>query len=133
MNDRCFAVTGPFVPANEPMTLLSYKYLRALDMNVDVIALELKSDESLRQKLAKDPKYHNFDVQYVGKYNDALFSINNVNLFKSLHYMRKYINDAISVYKGQRVIYTSSFPAYVHRVGLELKKQNSKAPGGNFG
>ena len=127
MNDRCFAVTGPFVPANEPMTLLSYKYLRALDMNVDVIALELKSDESLRQKLAKDPKYHNFDVQYVGKYNDALFSINNVNLFKSLHYMRKYINDAISVYKGQRVIYTSSFPAYVHRVGLELKKQNSKA------
>ncbi|MCI5774675.1 MAG: hypothetical protein MR210_08950 [Erysipelotrichaceae bacterium] len=121
MDKKCFAVTGPFVPANEPMTLLSYKYLRALDLPVEVVALELMKDPSLEEKLAKDPKFSNFHINYVGKYHDALFSIKNVNLFKALYFMHRYVKKAIKAYDDQEIIFTSSFPAYVHRVGLAIK------------
>ena len=80
----CYAITGVFVPTNMPMSLLSYKYLRGLNMPVDVVAMNHTVDQSLVEKLSKDPKYKNMHVAFKGQYNDALFSIHNINLFKAL-------------------------------------------------
>lgn len=125
MTNKCLAITGPFVPANEPMTLLSYKYLRSINIQTDVVALKLEADNSLYNKLLKDDKYQNFNVNYVGAYNDALFSIKNVNLFKALYHMHKYLHQAEKAFnKEYNIIYTSSFPAYVHRAGLKIKQNN---------
>lgn len=124
MTNKCLAITGPFVPTNEPMTLLSYKYLRSLNVETDVIALKHDIDKTLNEKLKKDKKYLNFNVKYIGYYNDALFSIKNVNLIKALYNMQKYVNQAYKFYdKKYNVLYTSSFPAFTHRVGKKIKDE----------
>lgn len=122
---KCYAITGPFVPANEPMTLLSYKYLRCLNIECNVIALKMKTDASLQKKLQLDNRFQRFNIKYVGKYQDALFSIENVNLIKALYNVNKYLKKAINYYSNDYdIVFTSSFPAYVHRAGLEIKKKN---------
>ncbi len=124
MSNKGLVVTGPFVPTNEPMTLLPYKHLRLLDFEYDVVALKETVDKSLELKLKKDINFKKFNVEYVGNYQDVLFSIKNVNLIKALLCMKKYINDATIKFKQENydMIYTSAFPAYTHRVGLEAKR-----------
>ena len=119
---KCLAITGPFVPTNEPMTLLSYKYLRGMNVKCDVIALKHDEDQSLKAKTLLDAKYKNFNVSFVGKYNDALFSIKNVNLIKALYNVQKYVEKAFESYdESYDLIFTSSFPAYAHRAGKKIK------------
>ena len=127
---KCYAITGVFVPTNEPMSLLSYKYLRSLNFQCDVIALESDTDISLSNKLQNDSRYKNFQVDYVGKYNDALFSIKNVNLIKALYNVNKYINDAVNHFDNSKydLLYTSSFPAYTIRAGKIIKDKNPNIP-----
>lgn len=125
---KCFAITGPFVPTNEPMTLLSYKHLRSLDVFCHVVAQKYTIDESLSKKLDKDIKFKNFDITYLGNYNDALFSIKNVNLIKALYNVKKYIKQVVKMYSRETYdfIYTSSFPAYTIRAAAKIKKIDSK-------
>ena len=40
-------IPGGFVPYNDTVTLLSYKHLRNINANFDVIALEGKKDEGI--------------------------------------------------------------------------------------
>ena len=80
----CYAITGVFVPTNMPMSLLSYKYLRGLNMPVDVVAMNHTVDQSLVEKLSKDPKYKNMHVSFKGQYNDALFSKINIQMLHGL-------------------------------------------------
>lgn len=124
--NRCYAITGVFVPTNMPMSLLSYKYLRGLDMPCDVYAMHHDVDESLVQKLKKDPKYINMNVTFEGKYNDALFSIKNVNLFKALKNVNRYVEHAVKRFDASKYnyVFTSSFPAFTIRAGKAIKEQN---------
>lgn len=124
--NRCYAITGVFVPTNMPMSLLSYKYLRGLNMPCDIYAMHHTVDQSLVQKLEKDPKYKNMNVTFEGKYNDALFSIANINLFKALRNKNLYVQKAIKRFDASKYnyVFTSSFPAYTIHAGFEIKKKH---------
>ena len=122
---RCLAVPGTFLPYNDVTTQLVYKQLRLLPFQYDVCALDGgKTDPLFAKKLEEDPEFRKFRITSRHKYNDATFTIRNPNLVKCLITMRKYIEEAVSMYDGQEVLYTSSFPCYTTRVGVELKKRN---------
>lgn len=122
---RCLVIPGTFVPANEPMTLLVYKQLRLLPFMMDVCALKYwATDKDIENKLSADPYYKKFNVVFTDQYKNVLFSIRNINLFKGLRHMQKYIDDAAAMYSGQEYIYTSSFPCYTIRAGMTIKKIN---------
>ena len=46
-----FVVPGPFVPYNDTITLLTYKRLRNLDLDMDVFAFKGKEDQGLLKEL----------------------------------------------------------------------------------
>ncbi len=124
--NRCYAITGVFVPTNMPMSLLSYKYLRGLNMPCDIYAMNHTVDQSLVQKLEKDPKYKNMNVTLEGKYNDALFSIANINLFKAVRHKNLYVEKAINHFDASKYnyVFTSSFPAYTIHAGYAIKEKH---------
>ena len=124
MKKKCLVVSGMFVPVNEPMTLIPYKHLRLLDYEYDVMNLIGDTDSGLEEQLKYDKFYKKFNIIDVGNYNDILFSIRNINLIKCLYNMNKYVNDSIRKFNehNYEMLYTSSFPAYCHRVGKKLKQ-----------
>ena len=122
---RCLVIPGTFVPANEPMTQLVYKQLRALPFDMDVCALRYwEEDSTVRAHLENDPDNRKFRVNWADDYRNVLFSIRNVNLPSALKHMQKYIDSAVNMYNGQEYIYTSSFPCYTVRAGMRIKEQN---------
>ncbi len=127
MTKRCLAVTGTFLPYNDVTTQLLYKQLRLLPFKYDVCALEGgSSDPSFVKKLHTDPNYKKFTIVTPYEYNDATFSIKNINLFKALHTVDRYVDYAINMYDRHDVVYTASLPCYTTRVGVALKKKNPK-------
>lgn len=118
-----FAMVGPFVPANEPMTLIPYKQLRLLDADIYAATLSYKEDPSIRTHLLEDPNYRKFHLLDFGKYNDALFSIHNVNLFKALWCKHRYIQKCVQWFNQHPtdIIYSSAFPQFNHSAALEIK------------
>ena len=48
-----FVVPGSFVPYNDTVTILSYKRLRNLDLDMDVFCFKGKEDPSLLKELEK--------------------------------------------------------------------------------
>lgn len=122
---RCLAVTGTFLPYNDVTTQLLYKQLRLLPFKYDVCELSGgSSDPSFVKKIKMDPNYRKFTMATPYTYNDATFSIHNINLAKALHTVHKYIDYAINMYDGHEVVYTASLPCYTTRVGAYLKKRN---------
>ena len=122
--NRCLVVPGIFLPYNDTVTQLVYKQLRLLPFEFDVCALSGPTeDPELKTLLQNDPCYAQFHCRYVGKYQDVLFSIDNINLFKGLANMQRYINSAVKSFNGQKLLYTSSFPCYTTRVGVILKQK----------
>ena len=120
---KCLVVPGPFLPYNDTITQLCYKHLRLLDMEYDVCALSNEAkDPDFERFLSNDPYYNKFHIHNVDKYNNVFFSIKNVNLFKGLRHMKKYIEKAVSMYDGHDYLYTNTFPCYTIRAGVELKK-----------
>ncbi len=122
---RCLVVPGTFLPYNDVTTQLVYKQLRLLPFRYDVCALDgEKTDPSFNEKLKRDPNYAKFTIVEPYTYRNATFSIKNLNLVKGLNTVNAYLNYAIGMYSGQEYLYTSSFPCYTTRVGVELKKRN---------
>lgn len=123
---KCLVVSGPFVPTNEPMTMISYKNLRWLDFEYDVLALQSTVDTTLLKKIQNDPLFNKFHIKYMDTYNNLFFSINNVCLPYALYKVNRYIDKCIEYFNKNnfQFLYTSSFPAYTTRVGYELKKEN---------
>ncbi len=120
--EKCLVIPGPFVPYNDTITQLVYKQLRLLDFEYDVCALGNPEDPGLKELLEEDPAWSRFHVHTVDQYNNVLFSIKNVDLFKGLRHMKHYVESAVSMYHGQRVIYTNSWPCYTVRPALQIKK-----------
>ena len=121
---KCLVVPGPFLPYNDTITQLVYKQLRLLPLEYDVCALSNEVDEKLQEQLQKDPCFKKFHINYTDKYNNVLFSIKNVHIYKGLEHMKRYIKTAIDMYDNHEYLYTSSWPCYTTRVGVELKKQH---------
>ena len=121
---RCLAVTGTFLPYNDVTTQLLYKQLRLLPFKYDVCALDGgSSDPSFVKKIHSDQNYRKFTIVTPYAYNDATFSIKNINLFKALHTIDRYVDYAINMYNGHEIVYTASLPCYTTRVGVALKKK----------
>lgn len=125
MKKRCLVIPGIFVPANDTITLLSYKHLRKLPFLKRVIALSYwENDEKLQKQLESDPCYQDFDVTYVDTYQNTLFSIRNINLFKALYHKWKYVKTAVQAYQQEEFIYTSTFPTCTIQAAHQIKKKN---------
>lgn len=122
--EKCLVIPGPFVPYNDTITQLVYKQLRLLDFDYDVCALGNPEDPGLNALLEKDPSYSRFHIHTVDKYNNVLFSIKNVDLIKGLRHMKRYVETAVSMYDGQPVIYTNSWPCYTIRPAVQIKKDH---------
>ena len=122
--EKCLVIPGPFVPYNDTITQLVYKQLRLLDFDYDVCALGNPEDPGLNALLEKDQSYSRFHIHTVDKYNNVLFSIKNVDLIKGLRHMKRYVETAVSIYDGQPVIYTNSWPCYTVRPAVQIKKDH---------
>ena len=123
-NNRCLVVAGPFLPYNDTVTQLVYKQLRLLPFSFDVCALGGPEDPTLRNALANDPTYQKFNVNITDLDRNVRFYIHNIDLFKALRHMNRYIENAVRMYQGQSFIYTNSFPCYSIRAGVAVKKIN---------
>ena len=64
MKDKMFVVPGSFFPYNDTVTLLTYKRLRDLDLDIDVFCFKGKEDPSLLKELENDPKFSKFNIKY---------------------------------------------------------------------
>ena len=126
MDKSIFAMVGPFVPANEPMTLIPYKQLRLLNATIYAATLDYNQDPSLIESLNDDPNYKKFHRLDFGHYNDTLFSIHNVNLLKALWCRRRYIQHCIHWYDDHPtdIIYSSAFPQFNHSAALAIKTKH---------
>ena len=58
-----FVVPGSFVPFNDTVTLLTYKRLKNLDLDMDVFCFKGKEDKSLLAELEKDPDFNKFKIK----------------------------------------------------------------------
>lgn len=123
--EQCYVIPGPFLPYNDTITQLIYKQLRCLPFEYQVMSLKGPTvDESLKKVLDQDPMFKKFTIHEVDDYNNVLFSIKNVDLFKGLRHMDRYVQTCIDSYDNQKYVYTNSFPCYTIRVGKALKEKN---------
>jgi len=126
MKDRMFIVPGPFVPYNDTITLLNYKRLRNLDLDMDVFALRAKEDEGLLQELKNDPCFQKFNITYTNDLNYVVPRNNPIRLPIGLVLMNKYIEDALREFekKQYKYLFTSIVPGISHIVGKKIKEKH---------
>ena len=121
---RCLVIPATFFPYNDTNSQIVYKHLRLLDMEYDVCALRnYPEEEELMKRLEEDENYRKFHVTWADEYNNVWFNIRNVNLFKGLKHMKRYVDAAVSMYDGQDYVYTMTWPCYTTRAGVKLKKE----------
>lgn len=127
-SSRCLVIPGPFLPYNDTITQLVYKQLRLLPMDYQVCALEgLSSDPALEKIMKEDPEFRKFHITYTDQYQNVLFFIHNINLFRGLRHMNSYLQAAESMYSGQEFIYSSCWPCYTARAAARIKKAHPEA------
>ena len=121
-----FIVPGSFVPNNDTVTLLTYKRLRNLDLDMDVFALKTKIDPSLKEELDKDPNFKKFTINYSVDYDWAVPRNYPLRLPLSFFYANKYINDSLKEFekKEYKYLFTSIVPGISHLAGLKIKKKH---------
>ncbi len=126
MKDKMFVVPGSFVPYNDTVTLLTYKRLRNLDMDIDVFCFKGKEDPSLIKELEKDKQFKKFHLKYTTDLDWAVPRNYPLRLPVSLVYMQKYINDALKEFekKEYKYLFTSIVPGVSHLAGLKIKKKH---------
>ncbi|NCB33092.1 MAG: hypothetical protein EOM64_04315, partial [Erysipelotrichia bacterium] len=122
--ERILVVPGGFVPYNDTVTLLTYKHLRNIDAEFDVIALKGKDDLTLVNKLEHDSSYSRFHVKYVCDYDQAVATFEKKNVISGFIWFHRYCKAALKQAKSYpyKVVYTSSIPAFTHLAGYWIKK-----------
>ena len=121
-----FVVPGPFVPYNDTITLLTYKRLRNLDLDMDVFAFRGKEDKGLLKELEKDENFKKFHITYTSEVDHAIARNHPWRLPESLLLMYKYIQDSVKEFeKGNyKYLYTSIVPGISHLCGKAIKKRH---------
>ncbi len=112
------------MPANDTVTLLSYKHLHNIDADFDVVALKAQDDPSLKEMADKDPEYQKFHIEYVCNYDQAIATVEKKNVISGLYWARKYCKAALKKAKSYpyKVVYTASVPAISHLAGYWIKR-----------
>ena len=121
-----FVIPGSFVPYNDTVTLLTYKRLRNLDLDMDVFCFKGKTDRSIEAELQKDPEYSKFHITYTSDLDWAIARNHPLRLPVSLVLMQKYIRDSVREFekKDYKYLYTSIVPGISHLCGLAIKKRH---------
>ena len=65
-------IAGAFVPVNDTVTLLTYKRLKHLDCEFDVLLLSGKPDKSLEEELKTDEDFKKFHFFPVADYDSTI-------------------------------------------------------------
>ena len=121
-----FVVPGSFVPYNDTVTILSYKRLRNLDMDMDVFCFNGKEDSSLLKELEKDENFKKFHIKYTSDLDWAIPRNYPLRLPVGLLLMNKYVSDAVKEFeKGDyEYLFTSIVPGISHIAGYKIKKKH---------
>ena len=121
-----FVIPGSFVPYNDTVTLLTYKRLRNLDLDMDVFCFRGKTDASIEAELKNDPAFQKFHIAYSSDLDWAIARNHPLRLPVSLVLMQKYIRDSVKEFekKDYKYLYTSIVPGISHLAGLAIKKKH---------
>ena len=121
-------IPGGFLPYNDTVTLLTYKRLRDLDYDFDVIAFKGPKDLGIAKELEKDENFKKFNIEYLCNYDDAIAIKKPYKLPLSIINMARYIKLGLAKVKENEYdcIYTSSVPGISHIVGYKIKKKYPK-------
>ncbi len=126
MKNRMFVVPGSFVPYNDTVTLLSYKRLRNVDMDMDVFCFKGKEDPSLLKELESDENFKKFHISYTSDLDWAIPRNYPLRLPFGLILMNKYIFDSLKEFeKGEYThLFTSIVPGISHIAGAKIKRKH---------
>lgn len=125
MKNKMFVVPGGFVPYNDTVTLLTYKRLRNLNLDIDVFAFKGKADEGLKNELENDQEFKKFNIKYTSDIEHAIPRNHPLRLFEGLFLMNKYVKDSVKEFeKGDyKYLYTSIVPGISHICGKKIKEK----------
>ena len=121
-----FVVPGGFVPYNDTVTLLTYKRLRNLDLDMDVFAFKGKEDQGLLKELEKDECFKKFNITYTSDIESAVPRNHPLRLPIGLVLMNKYVKDSLKQFekKNYKYLFTSIVPGISHICGKVIKKKH---------
>ena len=121
-----FVVPGSFVPYNDTVTLLTYKRLRNVDLDMDVFCFKGKTDESLLKQLQQDEQFKKFHLLYTSDLDWSIPRNHPFRLPVSLFLMNKYVHDALKVFekKQYRYLFSSIVPGISHIAAYKIKKKH---------
>ena len=121
-----FVIPGSFVPFNDTVTLLSYKRLRNVDMDMDVFCFKGKEDRSLSKELAKDDGFQKMNIRYTSDLDWAVPRNYPLRLPVGLFLMNRYVSDCMKEFeKGEYThLFTSIVPGISHIAGYKIKKKH---------
>lgn len=121
-----FVVPGSFVPYNDTVTLLTYKRLRDLDLDLDVFCFRGKEDQSLAKQLQKDDSFAKFHIRYSSDLDWAIPRNYPLRLPAGLFLMNRYVHDALKEFeKGDyKYLFTSIVPGISHIAGAKIKRKH---------
>ena len=125
-NKKMLVIPGGFLPYNDTVTLLTYKRLRDLDLDFDVLAFKGKADEGIVKELKNDPNYQKFKIEYLCDYDDAIAIKQPYKLPLSLINMARYVRMGIKKASSSKYdyLFTSSIPGISHIVGAKIKQRH---------
>ena len=121
---KMLVIPGGFVPYNDTVTLLTYKRLRNLDLDMDVLAFKGREDQGILKELEKDDNFKKFNIKYLCDYDNAIAISHPLRLPLSLINMFRYVHWTYKEFKkgDYDTIYTSSVPGITHLCGKKIKK-----------
>jgi len=121
-----FVVPGSFVPYNDTVTLLTYKRLRNVNLDMDVFCFKGKTDESLLRMLQKDEQFSKFHMIYTSDLDWSIPRNHPLRLPVSLFLMNKYVRDALNVFeqKSYQYLFSSIVPGISHIAAYKIKKKH---------
>ena len=126
MKDKMFVVPGSFVPFNDTVTLLTYKRLRNLDLDMNVFAFKGKEDPGLLKELHKDERFDKFNIKYTSELDWAIPRYHPIRLPAGLFLMNKYVHDSLKEFKkdNYKYLFSSIVPGISHIAGYKIKKKH---------
>lgn len=127
MKNKILVIPGSFVPANDTVTLLTYKRLKHLNIPIDVLALKRKEDIGIKKELEKDKDFNKFNIEYTTEYENTICINHPIRLPLGLINMYRYIRKSLKKYNQEKYkyIFTSSVPGISHICGNAIKKRNN--------
>jgi len=126
MKDKMFVIPGSFVPYNDTVTLLTYKRLRNLDLDMDVFCFRGKEDKSLVEELSNDENFKKFNIKYTSDLDWAVPRNYPFRLPISLFLMNKYVKDSLKEFekKNYKYLFSSIVPGISHIAANKIKQKH---------